>query len=36
MSDTDIEKLLSKGEEKNSLTVIDDVSIEFEDDHIVA
>jgi hypothetical protein len=36
MSDTDIEKLLLKGEEKNSLTVIDDVSVEFEDDHIVA
>ncbi|CAF4908380.1 unnamed protein product, partial [Rotaria sp. Silwood2] len=35
MSDTDIEKLLSKGESKSSLTVIHDVPIESEDVHIV-
>jgi hypothetical protein len=33
MSDTDIEKMLSKGE--SPLTVIDDVPIESEDVHIV-
>jgi hypothetical protein len=35
MSDTDIEKLLSKGEGESPLTVIDDVPIESEDVHIV-
>jgi hypothetical protein len=35
MSDTDIEKLLSKGENESPLTVIDDVPIESEDVHIV-
>jgi hypothetical protein len=34
MSDTDIEKLLSKGENESPLTVIDDVPIESEDVHI--
>ena len=35
MSDADIEKLLSKGENESPLTVIDDVPIESEDVHIV-
>jgi hypothetical protein len=35
MSDTDIEKLLSRGENESPLTVIDDVPIESEDVHIV-
>ncbi len=35
MSDTDIEKLLLKGENESPLTVIDDVPIESEDIHIV-
>jgi hypothetical protein len=35
MSDTDIEKLLSKGEGESPLTTIDDVPIESEDVHIV-
>ncbi|CAF1408196.1 unnamed protein product [Adineta steineri] len=35
MTDTDIEKLLSKGEGVSPLTVIDDVPIESEDVHIV-
>jgi hypothetical protein len=35
MSDTDIEQLLSKGENQNPLTVIDEVAIESEDVHIV-
>ncbi len=35
MSDTDIEKLLSKGEGERPLTTIDDVPIESEDVHIV-
>ena len=35
MSDTDIEKLLSKGEGESLLTTIDDVPIESEDVHIV-
>ncbi|CAF5128278.1 unnamed protein product, partial [Rotaria magnacalcarata] len=32
---TDVEKLLLKGEGESPLTVIDDVPIEFEDIHIV-
>lgn len=35
MSDTDIEKLLLKGQNESSLTVIDDILIESEDIHIV-
>jgi hypothetical protein len=35
MTDTDIEKLLSKGENESPLTVIDDVPIESEDVHVV-
>jgi hypothetical protein len=35
MSDTDIEKLLSKGEDETPLITIDDVPIESEDIHIV-
>lgn len=35
MSDTDIEKLLSKGATDSPLTTIDDVPIESEDIHIV-
>ncbi|CAF3852364.1 unnamed protein product, partial [Rotaria magnacalcarata] len=35
MSNTDVEKLLLKGEGESPLTVIDDVPIEFEDIHIV-
>ena len=35
MTDTDIEKLLSKGESEGPLTTIDDVPIESEDVHIV-
>ncbi len=35
MSDTDIEKILSKGENECPLIIVDDVSIESEDIHIV-
>ena len=35
MSDTDIEQLLSNGENERPLTIIDEVSIESEDVHIV-
>lgn len=35
MSDSDIDKLLSKGDNESPLTVIDDVPIELEDVHVV-
>jgi hypothetical protein len=35
MSDTDMEQLLSKGENESPLTIIDDVPMESEDAHIV-